>query len=288
MKVAELLGFKEHTKLLIIHADDAGLSHSENMATIESLNDGVVNSYSIMVNCPWSFEICQFAKHNPQFDYGIHLTLTCEWENYRFGSVSPNNQVSSLLDQNGFFYKKREQLVNNATLEDVEKELDAQIQRAFQLGLNPSHIDSHMYSVGACPEFFKIYRELGTKYQLPIMVSEQLMEMVGLNPKNSIKTGDLLVKKAHYGIYHYFESHSLSEYYSKVFEDLVSGLNIILIHPAYDNFEMQGITVNHPNFGSEWRQIDFDSFTGDRCKEQLKKSNIELITWRDIKNVMYK
>ncbi len=170
---------------------------------------------------------------------------------------------------------------------EVEKELDAQIQRAFQLGLEPSHIDSHMYSVGACPELFNIYRELGAKYHLPIMVSEQLMEMVGLNSKNCIKTEDLLIKKAHYGIFDYFESNSLSEYYSTVLENLVSGLNIILIHPAYDNLEMQGITVNHPNFGSEWRQIDFDSFTSDHFKEQLKKRDVELITWRDIKNVLY-
>lgn len=285
MNLSQLLGFPENTKLLIIHADDAGLAHSENRATIQSLEQGIVNSYSIMVPCPWFFEMAQFAKQKPQFDYGIHLTLTCEWENYKFGTVLPSSKVPSLVDENGYFYKKREQLIKHATLEDVENELDAQIKKALKLGLKPTHLDSHMYSVGSSPEFFNIYRGLGKKYDLPIMVSKQLMEMVGLNPDENIQEGDLLIEKAHYGIFDYFKSGSLSDYYSKVFENLVIGLNIILIHPAFDDFEMQGITINHPNFGSKWRQIDFDSFTSVYSKQQLKKGDIKLITWNDIKKI---
>jgi len=285
MNLSKLLGFSENNKLLIIHADDAGLSHSENMATIQSLEEGIVNSYSIMVPCPWFFEIAQFAKQKPQFDYGIHLTLTCEWENYKFGPVVPSSKVPSLVDGNGYFYKKREQLLKNAILADVEKELDAQIKKALKFGLKPTHLDSHMYSVGASPQFFNIYRSLGKKYDLPIMVSKQLMEMVGLNPDENIQDGDLLVDKAHYGIFDYFNSGSLSDYYSKVFENLVSGLNIILIHPAFDDLEMQGITINHPNFGSKWRQLDFDFFTSAYSKEQLKKNDIKLVTWKDIKKI---
>ncbi len=192
MNLSTKLGFPENSKLLIIHADDAGLSHSENMATIESLKRGMVNSYSIMVPCPWFHEIACFAKNNPDFDYGIHLTLTCEWEYYKFGPVMPISEVPSLVDENGHFYKKREELEQNSKPEEVKKELDAQIKKALKFGLEPTHIDSHMYSVGASPEFFEIYRDLGSKYELPIMVSEQLMEMVGLNPDQNIKEGEEL------------------------------------------------------------------------------------------------
>ncbi|PKV52756.1 hypothetical protein ATE84_4883 [Aquimarina sp. MAR_2010_214] len=283
MNSAQKLGFSENTKLLIIHADDAGLSHSENRATIQCLEKGIVNSYSIMVPCPWFYEMAVFAKNNPQFDNGIHLTLTCEWENYKFGPVLPISEVPSLVDDNGYFYKKRDNLRNNAKIEDVEKELDAQIKKALKFGLKPTHIDSHMYSVGASSAFFQVYRNLGKKYNLPIMISKQLMEMVGLIPEENILEQDLTIEKVHYGIYKYFESGKLSEYYSQVFENLVSGLNIILIHPAFDDNEMKGITVNHPNFGSEWRQIDFDFFTSEQNKSKLRESNIELITWNDIK-----
>ncbi|PIB30604.1 polysaccharide deacetylase family protein [Maribacter sp. 4G9] len=284
MNLAQKLGFPEKTKLLIIHADDAGLSHSENMATIQSLEKGIVNSYSIMVPCPWFYEMAVFAKNNPQFDNGIHLTLTCEWENYRFGPVLPIKQVPSLVDENGHFYKKREELRKNASSDDVRKELQAQIEKAIKFGLKPTHLDSHMYSIGASPKFFEIYRDLGKKYNLPIMISGQLMEMVGLNPDHTIKNGDLIIEKVHFGVFEYFESGKLSDYYSKVFENLVSGLNIILIHPAFDDNEMKGITINHPNFGSEWRQIDFDSFTSRENIAKLEESDIELITWNDIRN----
>jgi predicted glycoside hydrolase/deacetylase ChbG (UPF0249 family) len=284
MNLAQKLGFEKNTKLLIIHADDAGLSHSENRATIQSLEKGIVNSYSIMVPCPWFYEMAVFAKSNPQFDNGIHLTLTCEWENYKFGPVSPISEVPSLVDDNGYFYKKREQLRKNASLEDIQKELQAQIEKAIKFGLKPTHIDSHMYSVGASPEFFEIYRDLGKKYDIPILISRQLMEMVGLNPDININRGDLIVEKMHFGIFEYFESGKLSDYYSRVFENVVRGLNIVLIHPAFDDDEMKGITVNHPNFGSEWRQIDFESFVLQENKAKIKEHQIKLITWNDIKN----
>jgi len=287
MKLEEKLGFTEGTKLLIIHADDAGLSHSENMATVQSLEKDFVNSYSMMVPCPWFYEMATYAKSHPEFDYGLHLTLTCEWENYKFGPVLPVSKVPSLVDQNGYFFKKIDQLRSNATSEDVKKELEAQINKALKFGLKPTHLDSHMYSVGASPEFFQIYRELGEKYDLSIMICEQMMDAVGLSAKDNIREGDLIIDKAHYGIWEYFESGSLKDYYAQVFENLVSGLNIILIHPAFDDLEMKGITLNHPNFGSRWRQIEFESFTSMEVEAKLKKNNIELITWTDIRKIYY-
>ncbi|WP_420322363.1 polysaccharide deacetylase family protein [Flagellimonas sp.] len=286
MNLSKVLGFSEDAKLLIIHADDAGLSHSENRATFQSLQNGIVNSYSIMVPCPWFYEAALFAKNNPNYDNGIHLTLTCEWKNYKFGPVLPISEVPSLVDENGYFYKNRDGVRNNAQAEDVQKELTAQIEKGLQFGLNPTHLDSHMYSVGAKPEFFQIYKELGKKYGLPVQLNKQLMEMAGLNVNENIEEKDLLVDKVHIGRFEYFEKGELQKYYGKVFDELVEGLNIILIHPAYDDPEMQGITINHPNFGSEWRQIDLDTFTSEHIKSKLEKSGAKLITWKEIQAVM--
>ena len=283
MNIAQRLGFAENAKLLIIHADDAGLSHSENRATIQSLNHGIVNSYSIMVPCPWFYEIAVYAKNNPQLDYGVHLTLTCEWESYKFGPVLPASEVPSLVDDHGYFFKSREEVRNHATAEDVEKELDAQIRRALDFGLKPSHIDSHMYSVGAHPDFFDVYRRLGKKYELPVLMGEELLEMVGLDFRENIEDDDFLADSVFCASYEHFESGKLSDYYVRTIENLSAGLNIILIHPAFDDDEMKGVTVNHPNFGSEWRQIDFDFFTNEKTRMLLQKSNVELVTWRDIK-----
>ena len=282
MNALHKLGFPEGTKLLIIHADDTGLSHSENTATIRALEKGIVNSYSIMVPCPWFYEIALFARNNAHIDNGIHLTLTCEWENYKFGPVLPASEVPSLVDRNGYFYKTREELKKNALVEDVQKELQAQIEKALQFGLKPTHMDSHMYSVGANPEFLKIYRDLGKKYNLPVLINRQMMEMVGLDPDLNIEKTDFVIDKTYVGESRYFENDKLDDYYSDILENLTSGLNLILIHPAFDNDEMKDITINHPNFGSGWRQLDFDFFTSEKTRLKLEENHIQLITWKNM------
>ena len=285
MNLSQKLGFDKTTKLLMIHADDAGLSHSENRATIKSLTQGIVNSYSMMVPCPWFYEMAVFTKNNPQYDNGIHLTLTCEWESYKFGPVLPLAEVPSLANEAGYFFKSREELKENATAEDIRKELKAQIEKAYAFGLKPTHIDSHMNSVGISAEVMDIYRRLGEEYDLPILINKEILNMSGLDPLINIEEDDLVIDKVHYGLFKHFENGLLQEYYSNVLDELDAGLNMILIHPAYDDDEMKGITINHPNYGSEWRQLDLESFTSKENEERLQKNNIQLITWSEIKSL---
>ncbi|MFW0738984.1 polysaccharide deacetylase family protein [Flavobacterium sp. T12S277] len=282
MNLAQKLGYPENTKLLIIHADDAGLSHSENQATIQTLQNGFVNSYSIMTPCPWFFEMANFAKNNPQYDCGVHLTLTCEWENYKFGPVLPLSEVPSLTDANGHFYKSRADFKNHAKPSEIKKELTAQIERALQFGIQPTHLDSHMCSIGVTPEILEIYKELGRQYKLPVFINQQFVESIRLsdeayNFEDMLLTDNLLI-----GYFSDFEKGELRNSYIKALDNAIPGLNVFLLHPAFDDFEMQGITVNHPNFGSAWRQIDFDFFTSEECGRKLQENNIQLITWREI------
>ena len=285
MDLLKALGYPEETKLLMIHADDAGLSHSENRATVRSLKEGIVNSYSMMVPCPWFFEMAQFARQHPQYDYGIHLTLTSEWENYRFGPVLPAHEVPSLVDEYGYFHKRVQEVGEKASPEEVKRELEAQIERALAFGLRPTHLDSHMYSAGASPAIFKIYKALGNAYGLPVLLSHQFMEMVGLNQAGMIDDQDWLVNKLHMGRQEMFEQGTLAQYYDRIWDDLVSGFNMIIVHPAFDDDEMKGITVNHPHFGAVWRQVDLDAFTSERSRAQLRNQMIKLVTWKEIQEV---
>ncbi len=136
--IQERLGYSKDTKLLIIHADDLGVSHSENMASIHVMEKGVVNSASIMVPCPWFPEIAAYAKAHPEADLGLHLTLTSEWKVYKWRPVTPHDQVSSLLDAQGYLNETTVSFAKNAKVQEVEKELKGQVERAIQFGINPT------------------------------------------------------------------------------------------------------------------------------------------------------
>src|SRR5213595_520727 len=132
--LAEKLGFARDAKLLIVHADDVGVTHSVNAATIKALDTGLVNSASIMVPCPWFPEIADFAKANPDLDFGLHLTLTSERVYYRWGPVAPRDQVPTLVDQNGYFHHDWNE-GEHIDAKEVEIELRAQIERALAMGV---------------------------------------------------------------------------------------------------------------------------------------------------------
>src|SRR5215471_16373122 len=152
LSLAEKLGFSRDAKLLIVHADDVGMTHSVNAATIAALDTGLVNSASIMVPCPWFPEIADYAKSHPEIDFGLHLTLTSERIYYRWGPVAPKSGVPSLVDANGYFYHDwaaetvpSSHPAIHVDQQDAERELRAQIDRAYAMGIRPTHLDSHQY-----------------------------------------------------------------------------------------------------------------------------------------------
>src|SRR5713101_6864928 len=140
--LAEQLGYALNTKLLVVHADDLGLTHSVNAASINALESGAINSASIMVPCPWFPEVADYAKSHPELDFGLHLTLTSERVYYRWGPVASKARVPSLVDENGYFHHDwtASTKINPA---EVELELRAQIDRAYAMGVRPTHLDSH-------------------------------------------------------------------------------------------------------------------------------------------------
>ncbi|HSD47628.1 MAG TPA: polysaccharide deacetylase family protein, partial [Pyrinomonadaceae bacterium] len=171
--LAERLGYPKDAKLLIVHADDLGMSHSVNTATLKAFQTGLVNSGSIMVPCPWLSEIAAFARANPQADLGLHLTLTSEWTHFRWGPVTPKDRVTSLLDKDGYFRLTESEAAQKADPKEVELEIRAQIERAKALGIVPTHLDSHMGTLYQTKELFDVFLRVARENKLPVRVARE-------------------------------------------------------------------------------------------------------------------
>jgi hypothetical protein len=283
--IAEQLGFEKDAKLLIIHADDIGVSHSENQATIDGFEKGMINSGSIMVPCPWLPEIADYAIQHPEADLGLHLTLTAEWDLCKWPPVMPKAEVPGLVNDKGFLYNNCNDVTLNASVEEVEKELRAQIERAKAFGIKPTHFDTHMGCL-LNPKYFGIYLKMGKEYGVPVMLSKEwFRQFPGF--KEMLSGDELMLDKVIMANPEHYKT-GMSDYYANVLKTLEPGANLIIIHAAYDDTEMQAVTVNHPDFGAAWRQADFDFFTSDTCKQLLEAHDIKLVTWREIGQLLQK
>lgn len=287
--VQERLGYPKETKLLIIHGDDIGVAHSQNSASFKAMQSGVVNSGSIMIPCPWLPEVADYFNKNPKADLGLHLTLTSEWKFYKWGPVTSINLVPGLVNTGGFFYSSVDSLVRSAKPSEAEEEMRSQVKRSLHFGIDPTHFDTHMGSAFASVEFLKAYIKIGKEFKVPVLLSRQIETFAAsrFSLDSLIAPTDVLVDKIITANPEDFKK-GFSQYYTNVLKTLEPGLNCLLIHLAYDNDEMKAITVDHPEWGSEWRQQDFNFFTSAECRELLKQNNIKLITWREIRDKLYR
>ena len=287
--LAERLGYTATAKLLIVHSDDLAVAHAENTASIKAMQEGVVNSASVMIPCPWLPEIADYAKKNPNHDLGLHLTLTSEWWPYKWGPVASRSEVASLVDSNGYFYHSCAAFASKAKPEDVERELRAQVEKSKAMGLEPTHFDSHM----GClffqkPEFFELYLKLGRTYKVPSMISRDFLASAPEAFQRLVTGQDIVVDRvftadpADYG-------GGMAQYYIKTLSNLEPGVNVLLIHTAYENEEMTGMTDGHKDeWDAGWRQADYDYFTSDACKKLIREQGIQLITWKEVGKLLKK
>jgi len=269
--LAEKLGYSADAKLLIIHADDVGVSHSENRGSITALETGMVNSASIMMPCPWVSEIASYAKENTKADFGLHLTLTSEWETMKWSPVASKSKVKSLINSNGFFYAGCEDFQKNAKIEEVEIELRAQIEQAYKMGIRPTHLDTHMGClVFNSPELFGVYLKLGREYNVPVLLSRFFLQAAPQAFKDLIQPADIIIEKTITAGPDDFTS-GMANYYEDVLTNLSPGVSTLLIHVGFDDAEMQALSIDHPMWGAKWRQDDFDFFTSEKFLAILEK-----------------
>lgn len=280
VSVAEKLGFGRDAKLLIVHADDVGMTHAVNAATIKALESGGVNSASIMVACPWFPEIAEYAKAHPEADFGLHLTLTSERVYYRWGPVAPRDKVASLVDANGYFWHDwaAEQRIEP---KEVELELRAQIERAYAMGIRPTHLDSHQYRLyDNGKDLFEVLLRIAHEKNLPFFV---VRDWFAEHPylESSLSPTDIVIDHT-VTMNPSVPPEKWAEFYRTAIRNLQPGVTEFIIHVAFADEEMTAATRERDTWGAAWRQRDFDFFTSAEFRQLLAQQKIQLVNWREL------
>jgi len=299
---AEKLGFPKNAKVLILHIDDAGMSWDSNEGVIQATQKGVANSLSVMMPCPWVPGIVQFLKEHPTVDAGLHLTLTSEWDQYRWGPLAGKPTVPGLVDSVGAMWSTVEAVAKHATPDEVYTEIKAQLERARTAGFEPTHMDSHMGTLFATPEFMERYIKLGVENKIPVMIPGGHNTMLIADSKIApdlqqklLQVGQLLwtsglpvlddLHNVSYG-WKYPEGKNVSDAqiqkfatskYIETIKQLKPGLAMVIMHctspsPVFGHISGSGTT----------RKGDMLAMTDPAFKKFLEQEGIILTTWREV------
>ena len=284
---AERLGWPEGTKAVIFHVDDAGMSHNSNMGAIKAIEDGVATSMSIMMPCPWVPEMSAYLQQHPQVDAGVHLTLTAEWNKYRWGPVAGKPAVPGLADSDGYMWHGVLDVVGHASPDEVEKEMRAQIDKALAMGIKPTHLDSHM---GTCfhPLYLERYVKVGIEKQIPILMMGGHMQHIGaeagdLKPMVYLIANrlwqaglpvidDLVTSPTSADSYE-----GRKEQLIKLLREMKPGITEIIVHCTVQTEVFSHISGSGPK-----REAELRLMTDPDVKKFINNEGIILTTWREL------
>ncbi len=275
--IIQRLGYSPDSRLLIIHSDDLGMARSVDMAVFEALQKGWISSASIMVPCPWFSEVAEFARQNPQFDLGVHLTLTSEWKSYRWGPSSAA-LLPTLVDKHRYLPHSIAAL-KSAEPAEVEQELRAQVDKAHAAGVNFTHLDTHMGALFETPELYRVYQQIAHDYHVPNLLAKAGSPHGKHNLELAVDT--LVISKD-------LQMRPLRsrKKWRKTYEQMLrqlkpGGVYQLIVHLGLDNAELEGI-CGHASWGAKWRQADYDVVRDPEFQRFVREQRFVIISWKDL------
>jgi predicted glycoside hydrolase/deacetylase ChbG (UPF0249 family) len=298
---AEKLGFPKGAKIVILHVDDVGMSFDSNMGAIRATEEGVATSMSVMMPCPWVPGFLRYLKKHPKTDAGLHLTLTSEWQDYRWGPVSGKPAVPGLVDPEGAMWHGVEDVAKHAKAAEVAKEIRSQLDKARTMGFEPTHLDTHMGTVFATAEFLEEYLKLGIEQHIPVMFPGGHNSMIskeesGLTREQTTAIGKRLweaglpvlddLHNVSYG-FHYPKEQDLTDrqlqeistrQYIASFQQLQPGVTMVIMHCT-----LTTEVFKHISDSGNTRRGDLLAMLSPELRKYLADNGIILTTWRELK-----
>ncbi len=285
---AEKLGWPQGARVLMIHADDAGMSHASNQAIIATLEAGTVTSASIMMPCPWVPEFVAYLNEHPNVDAGLHLTLTSEWRPYRWGPVAGRGATPGLVDDSGYMHANVRGVVENATPDEVEAEIRAQIALAEKMGINITHLDSHMGTLYSKPAFFERYVKVAIEKQIPLLIGAA---GTGADPEESQiyrlllpylekiwAAGLPVLDVIDTSSYDWKDVATRKEQFINTIRNLRPGVTWFNVHPTMPTEEGKALSRNREILFS-----DYHILISPEVRQVIEEEGIILTTWRELK-----
>lgn len=262
-----LVEAQEQAVELIVRGDDLGMTHSANEAFELAFKQGIITCGGLIVPSPWFEDAVRRCLEHPDWSVGLHLCVNAEWKNYRWRPVLPYDQVPSLVDRNGFFYPTAEAfLAAGPKVEEVEKELRAQIERALSFGLKPDYLDTHMDSLETKEEFRQVVKKLAQEYDLPVSgwcgENREFFDIYNVAPEEKEK---VLIEKL---------------------KSAGPGLYLLVVHPGLDTPEERALVDQNPDGLKNvyrYRSAEVRTITSPKVKKVISQRKIRLLNYRQLK-----
>ncbi len=298
------LGFEPTDKVVLFHCDDVGVSHSTIPAYQDLLDFGISQSGSVMVPCPWFPEVAKLCQQYPDLDMGVHLTLTNEWQSYRWAPISTCDPTSGLIDKSGYMHKNEYELWRYADTQAITSEVNAQLDRALNAGIQVSHLDSHMFSMMSA-KTLPIFNKLAIERNLPqfVLSPEYFQNQDGMTKHLNMEHTDQPLTNKYRSVYDHASEHaklgmpcfdhwaSLSytdpnnrvDQLKQQLSQLKSGVTFFLLHPAQESDELKAICP-----GVDWqiRVADYQAMLSPDLKNYIHRQGIKLISFKQIKAII--
>lgn len=288
------LGFSPDDRVLIFHADDIGMNHGSVAAYTDLIEAGILSSAATMVPCPWfpaTATFCRDRLADDNIDMGVHLTLTSEWESYRWGPISTGDPDSGLLDDEGYFHHQTAGVHEHARSEAIAGELRVQVERALAAGIDVTHVDSHMLTLFN-PRLLPIYLDIARDFDLPpflVRLDEAHFRRWGFGDE-LVKTLNGMTQQVEakgIPLFDYVHMMSLDEHENRldemrqVLSELPAGLSNIILHPSTDSPALRA-------FAPDWRSrvADYELFRSDALRKAIDHAGIQIIGFRTLRDAI--
>ena len=276
----------EDRRLLVVNADDLGLHEDINRGIREAHERGIVTSTSL-VACGQAFDdALRVLRDCPGLGVGVHLTLIEE------KPLCEPGRIASLVGQNGRFHTSYRRFSERIFFGKIEREelrleLDTQVRRVLDAGIQPSHLDSHQH-VHVLSPVWHVVAELAHRYGIPFVRvprfqqvwarakdTREYISRIGLNILSTVRRRQVeTFKTANATVGLHLSGRLKAPDLLEVLNTLRPGLCELVVHPGVNTPDLEG----HYKWGFNWSD-ELSALTAGEVQDVVRCLGIRLVNY---------